>query len=106
MRRFPFIALEIHRDVADSLAHSLRLLHGLGDVHAHPLRVAVAERLVRLAPVAAEHGLDPGKELRPAERLGDVIVGAEIEQRRLLLIRVAGRQDDDRRRGPAAGSGW
>jgi 4-aminobutyrate aminotransferase-like enzyme len=27
------------------------LLHGLGDVHAHPLRVALAERLVRLAPV-------------------------------------------------------
>jgi len=28
-----------------------KLLHGLGDVHAHPLRVALAERLVRLAPV-------------------------------------------------------
>ncbi len=28
-----------------------RLLHGLGDVHAHPLRVELAERLVRLAPV-------------------------------------------------------
>ena len=27
------------------------LLHGLGDVHAHPLRVALADRLVRLAPV-------------------------------------------------------
>lgn len=27
------------------------LLHGLGDVHAHPRRVALAERLVRLAPV-------------------------------------------------------
>jgi 4-aminobutyrate aminotransferase-like enzyme len=27
------------------------LLHGLGDVHAHPLRVALAERLVRLAPI-------------------------------------------------------
>ena len=27
------------------------LLHGLGDVHAHPLRVALAERLVRIAPV-------------------------------------------------------
>jgi 4-aminobutyrate aminotransferase-like enzyme len=26
------------------------LLHGLGDVHAHPLRVKLAERLVRLAP--------------------------------------------------------
>jgi len=28
-----------------------KLLHGLGDVHAHPLRVELAERLVRLAPV-------------------------------------------------------
>lgn len=28
-----------------------RLLHGLGDVHGHPLRVELAERLVRLAPV-------------------------------------------------------
>lgn len=28
-----------------------RLLHGLGDVHAHPLRVELAERLVRQAPV-------------------------------------------------------
>lgn len=27
------------------------LLHGLGDVHAHPKRVELAERLVRLAPV-------------------------------------------------------
>lgn len=27
------------------------LLHGLGDVHAHPMRIALAERLVRLAPV-------------------------------------------------------
>ncbi|MES1245913.1 MAG: aspartate aminotransferase family protein [Acidobacteriota bacterium] len=30
-----------------------RLLHGLGDVHGHPLRVELAERLVRLAPVAS-----------------------------------------------------
>ncbi|HEX2251655.1 MAG TPA: aminotransferase class III-fold pyridoxal phosphate-dependent enzyme [Thermoanaerobaculia bacterium] len=28
-----------------------RLLHGLGDVHAHPLRVALGERLTALAPV-------------------------------------------------------
>lgn len=28
-----------------------RLLHGLGDVHGHPLRVELAERLVPLAPV-------------------------------------------------------
>lgn len=28
-----------------------RLLHGLGDVHAHPLRIELARRLVQLAPV-------------------------------------------------------
>ncbi len=28
-----------------------RLLHGLGDVHAHPLRIALARRLAALAPV-------------------------------------------------------
>ncbi|HEX3130908.1 MAG TPA: aspartate aminotransferase family protein [Thermoanaerobaculia bacterium] len=28
-----------------------RLMHGLGDVHGHPLRVELAEKLVRLAPV-------------------------------------------------------
>jgi 4-aminobutyrate aminotransferase-like enzyme len=30
-----------------------RLLHGLGDVHAHPLRVELAERLLARVPVAA-----------------------------------------------------
>lgn len=29
-----------------------RLLHGLGDVHGHPLRVELAARLVRIAPIA------------------------------------------------------
>lgn len=32
-------------------AQAGRLLHGLGDVHGHPLRVELAERLVRIAPV-------------------------------------------------------
>jgi 4-aminobutyrate aminotransferase-like enzyme len=39
------------RVVAAVRAQAGLLLHGLGDVHAHPLRVALAERLVRLAPV-------------------------------------------------------
>lgn len=39
------------RVVAAVRAQAGVLLHGLGDVHAHPLRVEVAERLVRLAPV-------------------------------------------------------
>ena len=39
------------RVVAAVRAQSGRLLHGLGDIHAHPLRVALAERLAALAPV-------------------------------------------------------
>lgn len=39
------------RVVAAVRDQSGRLLHGLGDVHGHPLRVELAERLVRLAPV-------------------------------------------------------
>jgi len=33
-----------------------RLLHGLGDVHAHPLRVELAERLAAVAPVRGRRG--------------------------------------------------
>ncbi|HEX2162643.1 MAG TPA: aminotransferase class III-fold pyridoxal phosphate-dependent enzyme, partial [Thermoanaerobaculia bacterium] len=41
------------RVVAAVEAQSRRLLHGLGDVHPHPLRVELAERLAAVAPVAA-----------------------------------------------------
>lgn len=41
-----------HPRVVEAIrAQAGRLLHGLGDVHGHPLRVDLAERLVRLAPV-------------------------------------------------------
>jgi acetylornithine/succinyldiaminopimelate/putrescine aminotransferase len=39
------------RVVAAVREQSGRLLHGLGDVHAHPQRIALAKRLVELAPV-------------------------------------------------------
>jgi 4-aminobutyrate aminotransferase-like enzyme len=39
------------RVVAAVAAQAERLLHGLGDVYAHPLRVELARRLVDLAPV-------------------------------------------------------
>jgi 4-aminobutyrate aminotransferase-like enzyme len=41
------------RVVAAVTEQAGRLLHGLGDVYAHPLRVALARRLVELAPVDA-----------------------------------------------------
>jgi 4-aminobutyrate aminotransferase-like enzyme len=41
-----------HPDVVRAVREQAEvLLHGLGDVHAHPKRVELAERLVRLAPV-------------------------------------------------------
>lgn len=40
------------RVVAAIREQSERLIHGLGDVHPHPLRVALAERLAARAPVA------------------------------------------------------
>jgi len=41
-----------HPEVVRAIREQARvLLHGLGDVHAHPLRVELAARLVRLAPV-------------------------------------------------------
>ena len=42
--RHPRVVAAVHRQAG-------RLLHGLGDVHAHPLRVELAARLVGLAPV-------------------------------------------------------
>ena len=39
------------RVVAAVVRQSARLLHGLGDVAAHPLRLRLAERLVALAPI-------------------------------------------------------
>lgn len=41
------------RVTAAVAAQSERLLHGLGDVHAHPKRIELAERLIAMLPVAA-----------------------------------------------------
>src|SRR4029077_16051118 len=41
-----------HPRVVEAVRHQAgELLHALGDVHAHPLRVELARRLVALAPV-------------------------------------------------------
>lgn len=47
------------RVVAAVERQARRLLHGLGDVHAHPLRAELASRLARLAPVGGTQGRDP-----------------------------------------------
>ncbi len=53
---------------------------------------AVAGRGARLAP---EHDLGPRQQLGHAERLGDVVVGAELEQPHFLHLARLYRQDDD-----------
>jgi 4-aminobutyrate aminotransferase-like enzyme len=46
------------RVVAAVRAQAGRLLHALGDVHAHPLRVELARRLAAIAPVLTDRGDD------------------------------------------------
>ena len=46
----------------------------------------------------AQERVDPRPQLGHAERLGHVVVGAEVEGRDLVRLAVARRQDEDRRR--------
>ena len=48
---------------------------------------------------AAEERPDPGRQLAQAERLGDVVVGAELEPDDLVELGVLGREHDDRHAG-------
>src|SRR5712671_6524104 len=45
--------------------------------------------------LAPEHDLGPRQQLGHAERLGDVVVGAELEQPHFLHLARLHRQDDD-----------
>ncbi len=54
---------------------------------------------------AAERGAEAREELAHAERLGDVVVGAGVERRDLLALRLARGEDDDGHVGPAAEAG-
>src|SRR6478752_3879818 len=53
-------------------------------------------------PGAAEQGPHARAELPDRERLGDVVVGAELEADDLVELVVAGGQHDDRHRAPGA----
>ena len=50
----------------------------------------------RRTTVAAQDGLDPRKELRARERLGDVVVGADLEAHHPVDLLALGGEDDDR----------
>ncbi len=50
---------------------------------------------------AAQRDADPGQQLFGTERLGDVVVGAEVERLHLVGLVAARREHDDRHlRGP------
>ena len=50
----------------------------------------------RGAGAAAQHGPDPGDQLARAERLGDVVVGTELQPHDAVNLVVAGGQEDHR----------
>src|SRR5207248_6695394 len=61
--------------------------------------VAELERVRRrrlVAVTTAKRGADAREELREAERLRDVVLGAELEPRDLVDLAGAGRKNDDR----------
>ena len=66
--------------------------------HLAERELLAALRLVGLAPLAAQDGLDPRQQLGAAERLGDVVVGADLEADDAVDLVALGRQDDHRRR--------
>ena len=45
---------------------------------------------------SAQGGLDPGQQLREAQRLGDVVVGAQLQAADLVGLGAAGRDHEDR----------
>ena len=53
-------------------------------------------------PGPAQRRLHPAAELADAERLGDVVVGADLEAEDLVDLVVAGGQHDDRNLAPGA----
>ena len=59
-----------------------------------------AGRVGEVAVGASQQGLDPAHELAQRERLGDVVVGAELEAHDLVELVAAGGQEQDRRLGP------
>ena len=58
-----------------------------------------AGRIGQVAVRAAQQRLDPAHQLAQAERLGQVVVGAELEADDLVDLVVARGQDEDRHLG-------
>ena len=61
---------------------------------------AAAGRVGEVPVGAPQQRLDPAHQLAQRERLGDVVVGAELEAHDLVELVVAGGQEQDRCLGP------
>ena len=86
---------------------------GAGQGHRLPHRVTrPVSRSIQTGPTSMARGRsrswdqpcrsapDPGQQLSHGERLGDVVIGAEVERRGLVALVVDGGEDHDRRRRP------
>ncbi len=89
--------LELERADVDRPAAPTHL--AAAEVH---FGVAEAEHVRRLHDRASQHRLDARAQLARVERLGDVVVGAELEPHDLLGVVRPGGEDDDRRAAAAA----
>src|SRR3954453_2123644 len=89
--------LELHvrrRDLGAAYAHA-----PLGEVDAQLVdvqRLLVGDRVAPRHPAAPERRLDAAAELAQRERLGDVVIGAELEPEDLVDLLGLRREHDDR----------
>ena len=73
----------------------------LKSISMSPMRHHVGGRLGRAGAGAPQHGAHARQQLGDRERLGDVVVGAQLEAEHLVGFGRAGGQHDDRRRDRA-----
>ena len=94
------VGREDQRRLADARLVAGRLQHEL------PGRRAARRPVRRARPIDAAHdGRDPGQQLGLAERLVEVVVGADAERLDLGRLGALARHDEDRRLARRPGSG-
>ena len=94
--------------VFDEIGEQPELGRGQADLvaaEAGPMLVEIDDEVAVLEPArsirvrrrsSSERGLDPRRELGKAQRLGDVVVRAELEPADLVRLRAPGRDHQDR----------
>ncbi len=95
--------LHQHPQQLEFLERELQRLSVQQDLVAGDVELKVFEFVDRLAGAgvlpAAQDGTDPRHQLQHAERLGDVVLRAEVQPGHLVGLRPAGREQDDREAG-------